>query len=236
MPDLADLDHTWSVLESRADAHPLPDMSVPVRRRHRPRRPAFVISAGAGVAAMAVGAALLGTRAPSLAPAAPVSAAARPSTAVAPEPAPAWTTTLPTGHYLVLLDRVPGARFTSVIGVGTPEVAFGDGTYQEVQIVSPEGGFVVKVNAQGGWRPAGGTEVDVDGRPAFYNRFLLHPEIPGHPVQPRVALAWQYQPGAWATIGSTSDVPIPLATAQRLVAQLRIGVGAAIPDPPPQGP
>jgi hypothetical protein len=38
---------------------------------------------------------------------------------------------LPTGHYLVLLDSLPGARVTSVIGVGTPEVAFGDGSYQE---------------------------------------------------------------------------------------------------------
>ncbi|HEY2273792.1 MAG TPA: hypothetical protein VGH30_13535 [Jatrophihabitantaceae bacterium] len=248
MPDLADLEYTWSELEARADSYPLvAQPAVPAASPHR-HRIALVVGAGATVAAVAVGAVVLGTRSPSASPA-PGNSAAQHSTTPAPKhsvrttatAAPqrrsvSWTTVLPTGHYLVVLDNWPGASFTSVIGVGTPEIKVtDDDNYQEMQIASPQGGFVVKVNPQDGWTPTGGKQVTVDGRAAYYDRFLLHPEIPNHPVHPRVALAWQYAPNMWATIASTTQTPIPLETAEQLIPKFRIDVGDAIPSPPPQG-
>lgn len=244
MPDLADLDHTWTELEARADAYPLAEMSA-ARASKGNHRLALIVGASATVAAVAIGAVVLGSRSPATTPAQDNSAghlSAAPSVIAttaahtATEGASSGWTTLPTGHYLVVLENWPGARFTSVIGVGTQETKLSDDdNYQEMQIGSPEGGFVVKVNADGGWAPAGGQQVTIDGRSAFYKRFLLHPEIPNHPVHPRVALAWQYAPGSWATIASTSLTPIPLTTAQRLLPKFQIAVGDAIPSPPPQG-
>jgi hypothetical protein len=236
MPDLADLEHTWTQLEARADAYELARPGArsapPARTRHIGR----VVGAGALMAAVAIGAVVLSGGNPTPRPARTNRAAAGPTAApVRPQRSTGWTT-LPTGHYLVVLDNWPGARFRSVIGVGTAQTKISDSdAYQEVQIVSPQGGFVVKVNQAGGWVPTGGAEVTVDGRPAFYDRFLLHPEIPGHPVPPRPALAWQYAPGAWATIASWT-APITVGTAEQMLAKFRIGVGAPIPSPPPQGP
>jgi hypothetical protein len=247
MPDLADLDHTWSELEARADTYPLAQAATTPPPLRRNRHLALVVGAGATVAAVAVGAVVLGARSPSAGPS-PRNTAGHQSVAPATTDAVSTTaaatlhhrrggwTTLPTGHYLVVLDNWPGARFRSVIGVGTPETKISDDdTYQEVQIASPQGGFVVKVNPNGGWAPTGGRQVTIDERPAFYKRFLLHPEIPNHPVHPRVALAWQYAPGSWATIASTSMTPIPLDTAEQLIPKFRIAVGDPIPSPPPQG-
>jgi hypothetical protein len=249
MPDLEDLEHTWSVLEARADAHPLREFIVP-ERPGRSHRTGLMIAAGATVAAVAVGVVIIGTRSPSAnssragagvhsnaAPAPTTSHPVQPTTTTAPAPAGTDWSQLPTGHYLVVPDGMPGARFRSVIGVGTPETQIcAHDTYQEVQIVGAQGGFVVKVNQPGTWQPTGGDPLTIDGRPAFYGKFLRHPEIPGHPVPPRVSLAWQYAPNAWATIGSIPDPPpISLATAKQVESELRIAVGEPIPSPPDKG-
>jgi len=244
MPELTDLDAVWADLEARADAHPLPDLVRLAGRQSRRPRILLAAAAAAVVAGVAVGAAVYAGHSGGT-----PSAAGPPSTAVSTHPTAvpssssvaqrhdAGWTTLPTGHYLFSFDRLPGTTITSVIGVGTAATDIGnDSTYQEVQIRTPEGGFVLKVNTIGSWSPDGGTPLTVEGRAASYGLFLLHPEIPGHPVHPRTALAWQYAPDAWATVASTSDTPIDLAEAQRLVGLVDVQVGDVIPDPPPQGP
>jgi hypothetical protein len=165
--------------------------------------------------------------------AAPVSAASGTSD-------PGWAQ-LPTGHYLVVADKLPGATITSVIGVGNDNthIVQSPNDYQEIQVASDEGGFVFKVNPSTGWTPPAdeiSQTTTVDGRTAYYGQFLLHPEIPNHPVHPRWALAWQYVPGSWATVASTTQTPIPLDVAEHVVSQVTIGVGAVLPaDPPPPG-
>ncbi len=211
---------------------------IPALTPPRRRRALLALAAAVAIAAVAVVAANLGASAKHPSGPAKAVAAAGPRHATAP----AWTT-LPTGHYLEAIDGIPGATFTSVIGVGNaktscacaaPGAPFGDLTYQEVQIKSDEGGLVFKINEAGGWRPTSGTPVTVNGTTGYYGRFLLHPEIPRHPVPPRVALAWEYAPNSWATVGSFTETPIPLATAQRMAKLIRIEVGAALPDPLPQ--
>jgi hypothetical protein len=148
-----------------------------------------------------------------------------------------WTQ-LPTGHYLVILDKLPGAEIRSVIGVGNEKTLIPQfpTDYQEIQVNSSEGGFVFKVNPSGGWTPpADAQALTLDGRAAYYGEFLLHPEIPNHPVHPRWALAWQYEPGSWATVASLTQDPIPLELATHVVGQVEIGVGDALPANPPPG-
>jgi hypothetical protein len=234
MPDLADLEHTWTVLEARADAHALPDLGAPPRSSRR-GRPALVAAAGVMVAAVALGGVVLSNRS---APAtrthtrsgAVSVAVSRPAT----DDGPGWTT-LPAGHYLVVVEAIPGASIRSVIGVGNARTLVQPGdAYQEVQVVGPPDGLVIKVNAPGSWAPSGGQQVSFDGRDAYFGTFLRHPELPGHPVPPRVSLAWQYQPGAWATIGSLTETPINLADAEHYAGLVRIAEGDALPDPLPQ--
>ena len=206
--------------------------------KSRRMRRGLAIAAGVAIAGIAIvatsvsGAAKHHNRHPNS-----VAAAAR-----HPVTSKAWTT-LPTGHYLEVVDAIPGAKITSVIGVGNaktlcncagPGAPDGDDTYQEIQITSDLGGFVFKVNVAGAWHPTSGTPVTVNGTTGYYDRFLLHPEIPRHPVHPRVALAWQYAPNSWATVGSTTETPIPLATAEKLAKLIRIELGAVLPDPLPQ--
>jgi hypothetical protein len=254
--DLTDLEHTFAVLEARADMHPLRDLTAPgFPRPKNSHRAGLIVAAGLTVAAVAVVAVVLGARSGSntqhrsgagshshAAPqpatthrnSAPTTAATRSGNPASQSPAD-WST-LPTGHYLVVAHGISGAHTRSVIGVGTPETAItGHDTYQEDQIISSAGGFVVKVNQVGTWQPDGGHPTTVDGRPASYGSFLLHPEIEGHPVPPRTALAWQYAPNAWATVASMSDAPITLATARQIESQLQITVGDEIASPPPQG-
>ena len=252
--DLVDLEHTFAVLEARADAHPLRDLAGPgFPRAKTSHRTGLIVAAGLTVAAVAVGAVVLGAQSGSntqhrsgagshshAAPAgthgnaAPSAAGTHSGNTTSQSPAD-WST-LPSGHYLVVADGIAGAHIRSVIGVGTPETAItGHDTYQEDQIISSAGDFVVKVNEVGTWQPDGGQLTTAEGRPAFYGHFLLHPEIDGHPVPPRTALAWQYAPNAWATVASMSDAPITLATARQIESQLQITVGDEIPSPPPQG-
>jgi hypothetical protein len=252
--DLVDLEHTFAALEARADAYPLRDLAGPgFPRPKTSHHTGLIVAAGLTVVAVAVGAVVLGTRSGSTtqhrsgagshshAATATTHRTSAPSTAAthsgnATGRSPGDWSTLPTGHYLVVADGIPGAYIRSVIGVGTPETAItGHDTYQEDQIISSAGDFVVKVNEVGTWQPDGGQPTTVDGRPASYGSFLLHPEIDGHPVPPRTALAWQYAPNAWATVASMSDAPITLATARQIESQLQITVGDEIPSPPPQG-
>jgi hypothetical protein len=244
MRDLEDLEATWVLLEERADAYPLHDVTASSPRATRARRTGLAIAVSAavvGTAAVAVIASGLTTPAThqqqrSVAPlkVASVSAVAhhRKHSATTLD----WSTLPDNGHYLFVFDQMPGTTVTSVIGVGNPIDPGGNPQYQEVQTTGPNGGLVFKVNPTDGWRPEGGTAVTVDGTQGYYGSFLLHPEIPGHPVHPRVALAWQYAPNSWVTVASTSLVPIPLEKAQRIAALVQIGQGDAIPNPPPPGP
>ncbi len=238
MRDLDDLGGAFALLERRADAHPL-DLTVTQdhARPQRGRRTGLAIAAAAAVAAVAtgVGFALSGTSgnpAPQHTSVAPVPAASTTTEA-------GWTQ-LPTGHYLVILDKLPGATIRSVIGVGNDKTHIPQfpNDYQEIQVSSGEGGFVFKVNPSTGWTPPTdevSQQTTVDGRTAYYGEFLLHPEIPNHPVHPRFALAWQYAPGNWATVASWTQDPIPLSVALHVVSQVQIGVGDELPANPPPG-
>ena len=249
MRDLEDLEATWALLEARADAYPLAQVALAPPPGHRKRRARLAVAVAGGVAAaagVAVIASVLtrpaaqrqGGVAPVTRP--PVSTAAvhhsyhhKQKVAAA---APDWSTLPDDGHYLFVFDKMPGTTITSIIGVGNPIDPGGDPAYQEVQTTGPEGGLVFKVNPTDGWQPDGGTPVTVNGRQGYYGSFLLHPEIPGHPVHPRVALAWQYAPNSWVTVASTSEDPIPLDKAERIAGLVTIGDGELIPNPPPPGP
>jgi hypothetical protein len=235
MRDLDDLGGAFALLEGHADAHPL-DLTLAQEQAHphRGRRTGLAIAAAAAVAAVAtvVGFAVSGSSSP----------ASRHTTAAAPVPAASTTDAgwaqLPTGHYLVILDKLPGATIRSVIGVGNDKTHIPQfpNDYQEIQVSSDEGGFVFKVNPSTGWTPpTDAQQVTVDGRIAYYGEFLLHPEIPNHPVHPRFALAWQYVPGSWATVASWTQDPIPLTVAEHIVSQVTIGVGDELPANPPPG-
>lgn len=246
MRDLQDLDRVWAELDARADAHPLSD-AMPPPRRHHGRRIALMTGAGATMAAVAVGVVSVsnGNSTPRVpAPGTPhhtqsapvtVGHEPKPKTVQPNDDGPGWTT-LPTGHYLVIVDGIQGAYIRSVIGVGNDETLLQPGDqYQEVQVTGPANGLVIKVNAPGYWSPSGGQHLIFDGRDAYYGPFLRHPEIPGHPVPPRMSLAWQYQPGAWATIGTlTDDAPITLEDAEHYARLVKIAVGDPLPDPLPQ--
>jgi hypothetical protein len=235
MRDLDDLGGAFALLERRADAHPL-DLIITEERAHphRGRRTGLAIAAAAAVAAVATGVGFAvsgssGSSAPQHTSAAPAPAA---STTEA-----GWTQ-LPTGHYLVILDRLPGAKIRSVIGVGNDNTHIPQfpNDYQEIQVSSDEGSFVFKVNPSTGWAPpTDAQQATVDGRIAYYGEFLLHPEIPNHPVHPRFALAWQYAPGSWATVASWTQDPIPLGIAEHIVSEVTIGVGDELPANPPPG-
>jgi hypothetical protein len=231
MRDLDDLGAAFAVLEHRADAYPL-DLTIarPAQRPRRVPRAGLVLGAAAAVAAIAIAAtSLTGTTSRPKRVAPPVPAASTSETG--------WTQ-LPTDHYLVILDNLPGATIRSVIGVGNEKTHIPQfpNDYQEIQVSSDEGGFVFKVNPSTGWTPpTDAQQTTVDGRVAYYGEFLLHPEIPNHPVHPRWALAWQYAPGSWATVASWTQDPIPLDVAQHVVSQIRIGVGPELPANPPPG-
>lgn len=230
MRDLDDLGAAFAVLEQQADATPL-DLTIAhaVPRPRRARRYGLVFGAAAAVAvtAVAVTSTMGGTSHPH-------------NSVVRPAPAASTTesgwTELPTGHYLVILDKLPGATIRSVIGVGNANTHIPQfpNDYQEIQVNSSEGGFVFKVNPSGGWTPpTDAQQTTVDGRIAYYGEFLLHPEIPNHPVPPRWALAWQYVAGSWATVASWTQDPIPLDLALHVVSQVEIGVGPELPANPP---
>jgi hypothetical protein len=233
MRDLDDLNAAFALLENQADGLPL-DLTIrqaaAQSRPHRMRRAGLVLGATAAVAATAIAVASMAS--PSSAPtthhAAKLSAGSGDT---------GWTQ-LPTGHYLVIFDELPGAEVRSVIGVGNDKTLIPQfpTDYQEIQISTSEGGFVFKVNPAGGWAPpTGAQQTTVDGRTAYYGEFLLHPEIPNHPVHPRVALAWQYLPGSWATVASYTQDPIPLELATHIESQVQIGVGDDLPANPPPG-
>ena len=243
MRDLDDLEATWTLLEERADAYPLHELAASRLRARHARRTGLAIAMSAaviGTVVVAVIAAALAHPATqqrrSIAPinVAPVSAAVhhhhKPSA-----PAQDWSTLPDNGHYLFVFDKMPGTTVTSVIGVGNPIDPGGDPQYQEVQTTGPHGDLVFKVNPTDGWHPVGGTPVTVNGSQGYYGSFLLHPEIPGHPVHPRWALAWQYAPNSWVTVASMSMDPIPLDKAQQIAALVTIGEGDVIPNPPPPG-
>lgn len=241
MPDLQDLDRAWAVLDARADNHPLADLSSLTAAPRPSRRGRIGLAAAAvlTIAAVAIVAALwrgTGSGAdvqPRSHEAVGSPRHASPTASASAEPA-AWTT-LPTGHYLVVVDAISEAYIRSVIGVGNDATLVQPGDqYQEVQVVGPPDGVVIKVNAPGWWTPSGGRRVSFDGTDAFYGTFLRHPELPGHPVPPRVSLAWQYQPGAWATIGSMTETPISLEDAEHYASLVKIQVGDPLPDPLPQ--
>lgn len=240
MYDMQDLNRAWADLDARADAHPLPDGLPPVRRS-RGRRVALMAASSAVVVAAGVTVAVWNASSPQASTPAPPSptqhalSQSHAHTKAAPKPAddgPGWTT-LPTGHYLVLVDGISGASIRSVIGVGNDKTLLQpDDQYQEVQIIGPPNGLVVKVNAPGSWAPSGGQQLTFDGRDAYYGIFLRHPEIAGHPVPPRMSLAWQYEPGAWATIGTlTDEAPISLDDAEHYASLIKFGVGDPLPDP-----
>jgi hypothetical protein len=246
MRDVQDLDSAWRLLEQRADAHSYeyrPELPPPPRG-HWASRWRWPLVAGASAAVVAIAVAvpvLIGGNGGD--GSAPTVATHRHSTsAAAPRPTASaadnagWGT-VPKNHYLFVLDRMPGTRITSVIGVGPNEGGLPhDDTYQEIQTHGPHGNLVFKVNAPGAWAPPTDvTRATVAGRPAYYGRFLLHPEIPGHPVHARVALAWQYVPGSWVTVADMSEQPIPLAKALHIADLVRIGDGGPIPNPPPGG-
>lgn len=236
MRDLKDLDAAWKLLEQRADAYPLGEPAAPVVSLQR--RWTLVACASAAVVATAVAVPLVVTRGgddrsvPAASSAHLTTVATGPTASATPN---AEWSALPKDHYLFVFDRMPGTRIRSVIGVGTDPTALPHSdTYQEVQTVGPHGQLVFKVNAPGAWAPpADATQTTVDGRTAYYGRFLLHPEIPGHPVHPRVALAWQYVPGSWATVADMSLRPIPLEKGRQLAGLVHIGDGGAIPNPAP---
>jgi hypothetical protein len=202
MRDLEDLNATWTLLEERADAYPLRDVTASRPRANRARRTGLAVAVSAavvGTAAVAVIASGLTNPAThqqhrSVAPlkAAPVSAVAhhRKHSATTLD----WSMLPDNGHYLFVFDQMPGTTVTSVIGVGNPIDPGGTPQYQEVQTTGPNGRLVFKVNTTDGWRPEGGTPVTVDGTQGYYGSFLLHPEIPGHPVQ-RLGDGRQHQRG-----------------------------------------
>ncbi|HZZ96496.1 MAG TPA: hypothetical protein VFE19_05765 [Jatrophihabitantaceae bacterium] len=248
MRHLDDLEAAWTLLEERADAYPLHDLTAsrPRVNRARPKGLAIAVSAAvvgtAAVAAIASGLTNPATQHQqrNITPlsATPISAAVHHHKQSVQRAAPTldWATLPDDGHYLLVFDQMPGTTVTSVIGVGNPIDPGGHPQYQEVQTTGPNGGLVFKVNPDGGWHPNGGTPVTVNGTQGYYGSFLLHPEIPGHPVHPRVALAWQYAPNSWVTVASTSMDPIPLDKAQRIAGLVQIGEGDSIPNPPPPGP
>ncbi len=244
MRELDELDDVWALLEERADAYPLPDLAarrpaavadvdLSVPRGGRPwtgrRRTGLAAAASLAVAATAVIGWPVASSRTTTAP-----HPSRPVSVGAPKPPKVTWTTLPdNGHYLFVFDRMPGTRVTSLIGVGNPIDPGGNPTYQEVQTTGPDGPLVFKINTTGSWQPDGGTLTNAAGHRAYYGSFLLHPEIPRHPVPPRWALAWEYATDSWVTVAGTGPTPIPLATAQGIAARLQLGTGAPIPNPPP---
>jgi len=94
----------------------------------------------------------------------------------------------------------------------------------------------VQVWAHGRWmpsRPAGAQDVTINGQPGFFGRFT----VPGNGRV--VALAWQYEPGAWAvvtwkTTSSKADLT-RLASAVRTGLHLRARLPFRLSDLPPGG-
>jgi hypothetical protein len=237
MRDLKDLDAAWSLLEQRADDHSPADLTarpLPKQRAHRWSHRGWLVAAAASAAVVATAVAVPATVLRHDGGVAQASA----DRSIAPGGASAnldWSALPKDHHYLFVFDGMPGTHIRSVIGVGTDLSALpNDDTYQEVQTEGPYGGLVFKVNAPGSWAPpTDATQTTVAGLPAYYGLFLLHPELPGHPVRPRVALAWQYVPGSWVTVAYMSQQPIPQDLAAEVAGLVRIGDGGPIPDPAP---
>jgi hypothetical protein len=212
MPTTTDL---RAALRDLADAAPetapLPgdhDELLPVQRSRRTSRavrfgaPAL---AGAMVAGVVVGAVALSSGS---------HRSAQPGTS----PAPTSTSHLPQAGPMPLTETVfdvvglPGATVGGTYADGVSQQRYL--SFDAFQTDSNQAD--VQVWARGHWtppRPAGAQDVTVNGKPGFYGRITV-------PKNGRVvALAWQYEPGAWAVVtwkpSSTKADLIRIASAVR---------------------
>jgi hypothetical protein len=239
MHDLKELEVAWRELERRADAHPLvPFTPSAARSKRRSARTWLAVtgSAVAVAAAVTVPMALAGGGAHRAAPNNTHTSASQPVASQSTLSEGTLWSSLPTDHYRFVFDNGDRTRITSVLGIGPngPANLPNWRTYQEIQTHGPYGDLVFKVNAPGAWSPpTDATQTTVNGRPAYYGLFVLHPEIPQMVGHPRQALAWQYAPGAWVDVANMSQVPIDLDYARTVATHVHIADGGPIPDPAP---
>jgi hypothetical protein len=221
-----------ALLEERADSYraqiPAPELGRSPRA-HRARLVISVLATAAAVAAIAIAVPLLGhNRAPATGH--PAGGATH-STASTPTPRPTptiLTVRAPKAfdlrRYYFAIDRMNGVTF----GGGT---LFRD--LQQAELDTGDGGhYDLTLNARGAWRPqrpVGARTVTVNGRPGFYGllRALPMGVASAHPV----GLAWQYAPGAWASVAPWDKDAVPLDRAKLVAEAVHPGAASALTVP-----
>lgn len=196
----------------------------------RARTMALPVLAAAAVAAVVISvpALLHGHSGPSAAPQRATTQPAASVHTVAPVTAP-----LPAAAYVFAVGPVPGL---TVHDAYTASGAQAIGLGRDGQLYA-----TVVLYAPGGWVPprgSGAVDVTVNGHPGFYGDTVFSDDgrppaqakeqIGPDPDQRHGALAWQYQPGAWAMVstlpaGGSGAGSLTRAEALRIAETVRVG-------------
>lgn len=215
MPTELDLREAFAELERRADDVGLPDLLPRAAAAGRRRRTVHRVAAlGTAAAVVAGGLAVALAVVPGdddAAPAAPGPPVSRsvttPTTPTTPIPPTALA--FDPDEYSFTVGPVPG--FT-VVGGDTFD------TYQVREIDGPGNAhYDLTLNAPGNWsgaRPKGAKTVTLAGHQGWYGHLRDLPSgvASGSPV----GLAWEYSPGAWATVAPWDGDSVPLDQALQI--------------------
>ncbi|SHH08922.1 hypothetical protein SAMN05443575_3291 [Jatrophihabitans endophyticus] len=223
----ADLHAAFALLERIADETATPSPAPPERpaaaapkRSGGRNRPLAVAASVAAVALVAAAALVLAGRDGErhrVADPHPSGSTGTSRSAVTMPPAVSALRTLPWRTLAFTVDH-PGLRPAGVLL---------DRDVQILQLVGTAGSYVVRVYPDGAKAPvttAGATPVTVNGRPGVYA------QLRADPVGAQRGVAWQYAPGAWASV-ARSDAGISRRAGIALAEDVGVGRPSVVRTP-----